>query len=115
MLHLPVRGTGDGGVYSTVADLSALWEALFNGRLVPPERLAEMVRPRSDWPEESRRYGLGFHLHATGDGIFLEGHDAGVSFASVHRPAASVTYTVISNWSEGAWPIVRLLHDRFGH
>lgn len=114
VLHLPVRGTGDGGVYSTVADLSALWEALFSGRLVPPERLAEMVRPRSDWPEESRRYGLGFHLHATGDGIFLEGHDAGVSFASVHRPAASVTYTVISNWSEGAWPIVRLLHDRFG-
>ena len=114
MLHLPVRGTGDGGVYSTVADLSALWEALFSGRLVPPERLAEMVRPRSDWPEESRRYGLGFHLHATGDGIFLEGNDAGVSFASVHRPAASVTYTVISNWSEGAWPIVRLLHDRFG-
>jgi CubicO group peptidase (beta-lactamase class C family) len=115
VLHLPVRGTGDGGVYSTVADLSALWEALFSGRLVPPERLAEMVRPRSDWPEESRRYGLGFHLHATGDGIFLEGHDAGVSFASVHRPATSVTYTVISNWSEGAWPIVRLLHDRFGH
>ena len=114
VLHLPVRGNGDGGIYSTAADLSALWDGLFAGRIVSPERLAEMVRPRSDWPEESRRYGLGFHLHATGDGVWLEGYDAGVSFTSLHQPASLVTYTVISNWSEGAWPIVRLLNDRFG-
>ena len=114
VFHLPVRGSGDGGVYSTAADISALWDALFAGRVVPPRRLAEMVRPRSDWPEESRRYGLGFHLEATGDGVFLEGHDAGVSFASLHRPTSSITCTVISNWTEGAWPIIRLLSDRFG-
>ena len=114
VFHLPVRGSGDGGVYSTAADISALWGALFAGRVVPPRRLAEMVRPRSDWPEESRRYGLGFHLEATGDGVFLEGHDAGVSFASLHRPTSSITCTVISNWTEGAWPIIRLLSDRFG-
>ena len=53
--------------------------ALFAGRIVSPERVAEMVRPRSDWPEESKRYGLGFHLDATGDAVWLEGYDAGVS------------------------------------
>jgi CubicO group peptidase (beta-lactamase class C family) len=115
VFHLPVRGNGDGGIYSTAADLSAFWEALFAGRIVSPERLAEMVQPRSDWPEESRRYGLGFHLHATGDGVWLEGHDAGVSFASLHQPTSLITYTVISNWSEGAWPIIGLLSDRFGN
>jgi CubicO group peptidase (beta-lactamase class C family) len=115
VFHLPVRGNGDGGIYSTAADLSALWDALFAGRIVSPGRLAEMLRPRSDWPEESRRYGLGFHLQATGDGVFLEGHDAGVSFASLHEPASLITCTVISNWSEGAWPIIRLLSDRFGN
>jgi CubicO group peptidase (beta-lactamase class C family) len=114
VLHLPVRGNGDGGVYSTAADLSAFWDALFAGRIVPPERVAEMVRPRSDWPEESRRYGLGFHLRATSDGVWLEGYDAGVSFASLHQPSSSITYTVISNWSEGAWPIIALLDDRLG-
>ena len=114
VLHLPVRGNGDGGIYSTAADLSALWDALFAGRIVSRELLAEMVRPRSDWPEESRRYGLGFHLHATGDGVWLEGYDAGVSFTSLHQPASLVTYTVISNWSDGAWPMVRLLSDRLG-
>jgi CubicO group peptidase (beta-lactamase class C family) len=114
VLHLPVRGSGDGGVYSTAADLSALWDALYAGRVVSPGRLAEMVHPRHDWPEESRRYGLGFHLHATGDGVFLEGYDAGVSFRSVHQPSSLITYTVISNWSDGAWPIVRMLGDRLG-
>lgn len=112
VFHLPVLGNGDGGVYSTAADLCAFWDALFAGRIVTPERVAEMVRPRSDWPQESRRYGLGFHLHATGDGVWLEGHDAGVSFTSAHEPSSSITYTVISNWSEGAWPIIALLEGR---
>ena len=114
VLHLPVLGTGDGGVYSTAADFSAFWDALFAGRIVAPERVAEMVRPRSDWPEESKRYGLGFHLDATGDAVWLEGYDAGVSFASLHQPSSATTYTVISNRSEGAWPVVRLLDERLG-
>ncbi len=114
VLHLPVRGTGDGGLYSTAADFSAFWDSLFAGRVVSPERVVEMVRPHSDWPEESKRYGLGFHLHATGDGVWLEGYDAGVSFSSLHQPSSSITYTVISNWSDGAWPIIELLDDRLG-
>ena len=55
-----------------------------------------------------------FHLRATGDGVWLEGYDAGVSFASLHQPSSSITYTVISNWSEGAWPIIELLDGRLG-
>jgi CubicO group peptidase (beta-lactamase class C family) len=112
VLHLPVLGNGDGGIYSTAADLSAFWASLFAGRIVSSERVADMVRARSDWPEEDRRYGLGFHLHATGDAVWLEGSDAGVSFASLHQPSSALTCTVISNWSNGAWPIIELLDDR---
>jgi CubicO group peptidase (beta-lactamase class C family) len=112
VFHLPVRGNGDGGVYSTATDLHAFWSSLFAGRIVSPARVADMVRPRSDVPEESRRYGLGFHLHATGPGVWLEGYDAGVSFLSLHQPTSSSTYTVVSNWSDGAWPIVKLLDAR---
>ena len=114
VFHLPVVGSGDGGIYSTAADFSSFWESLFAGRIVSPDRVAEMIRPRSDWPEESERYGLGFHLHATGDSVWLEGYDAGVSFLSLHEPSSSTTYTVISNWSQGAWPIMRLLWERLG-
>ena len=111
VLHLPVRGSGDGGVYSTVGDFSSFWRALFEGRIVPRERVDEMIRPRSTEADGSKRYGLGFWLHATGDAVWLEGHDAGVSFDSQHAPATGITYTVISNTSEGAWPVSRLLSD----
>jgi len=99
--HLPVRGSGDGGIYSTAADISSLWSAFFAGRIVSRDWLAEMVRPRSDVPRESKRCGLGFWLHASSDVVMLEGRDAGVSFRSTHDPASTTTHTVISNTSDG--------------
>jgi CubicO group peptidase (beta-lactamase class C family) len=109
VFHLPVRGSGDGGCYSTVADLRTLWCAFFAGDIVSKEAVADMVRPRSVVPEQSMRYGLGFWLHAANDVVMLEGYDAGVSFRSVHDPGRHLTHTVISNTPEGAWPITRLL------
>ncbi len=114
VLHLPVRGSGDGGIYSTVADISALWSAFFAGRIVSPDWVAEMVRPRSDVPSGSERYGLGFWLHASTDVVLLEGSDAGVSFRTVHDPTSAITHTVISNTSDGAWPIARFLSEQLG-
>jgi CubicO group peptidase (beta-lactamase class C family) len=113
VLHLPVRGSGDGGLYSTVADLQAFWEAFVAGRIVSSTWVAEMVRPRSSGPGESLRYGLGFWLHLTTDGVLLEGADAGVSFRTVHDPDDGLTYTVVSNWTDGAWPVARYLENRF--
>ena len=96
VFHLPVRGSGDGGIYTTAADVSAFWRALFAGRIVSTDLVAELVRPRSDVPDGSRRYGLGFWLHGSGDAVMLEGSDAGVSFWSAHEPKPEITYTVIS-------------------
>jgi CubicO group peptidase (beta-lactamase class C family) len=104
-LHLPVRGTGDGGIYTTAADIRALWKAFFGGRVVSPTSVAEMVRPRSDVPDHTKRYGLGFWLHESTDVVMLEGYDAGVSFRSLHDPGRDLTCTVVSNWTNGAWPL----------
>jgi CubicO group peptidase (beta-lactamase class C family) len=112
-LHLPVRGSGDGGIYTTAADIRRLWTALFAGRIVSQQRMEQMIRPRSDPPDDPRRYGLGFWLHAENT-VALEGYDAGVSFLSLHEPDADLTATVISNWSDGAWPIARALADQLG-
>ena len=111
VFHLPVRGNGDGGVYTTVADLRALWTALFGGRIVSMDWVGEMTRPRSAVPAESMRYGLGFWLHETGDAVLLVGGDTGVSLWSAHDPTRDLTCTVISNTSDGAWPIARVLAD----
>ncbi len=112
VFHLPVRGSGDGGIYSTVADISSFWNAFFAGQIVPAHWVAELVQARSDVPRMSKRYGLGFWLDESSDVVMLEGCDAGVSFRSVHDPSRRITHTVISNTSDGAWPITRLFAER---
>jgi len=106
VFHLPVRGSGDGGIYTTASDVSALWTALFAGRIVSKDLLAEMVRPRSEVPSPTQpaRYGLGIWLHPSRDLVELHGSDAGVSFQTVHDPNERFTYTVLSNTTDGAWP-----------
>lgn len=112
VLHLPVCATGDGNAYTTVADVHTLWSALFAGRIVSVATVEQMVAPRSDAPEDSKRYGLGFWLDAEGDGVRLEGYDAGVSLRGRHDPTTGTTWTVIGNWSDAAWPVARVLEDR---
>jgi len=111
VFHLPVRGSGDGGIYTTVADVSSFWRALFAGRIVSGAFVAELLKARSDVPRHSMRYGLGFWLHESADVVLLSGGDAGVSFRSVHDPARNITHTVISNTSEGARPVAQLLRE----
>jgi CubicO group peptidase (beta-lactamase class C family) len=115
VFHLPVRGNGDGGMYTTVADLATFWRALLAGAIVARDVVEEMVRPRSTDDEEPHcRYGLGFWLHPTRDLVFLDGGDTGVSFRSLHDPARELTCTVISNTTDGAWPISRVLGEHLG-
>lgn len=114
VLHLPVRGNGDGGIYTTVADMHTFWNAFAEGRIVPDEWVVEMTRPHSVVPENNARYGLGFWLAETGPGVKLVGSDAGVSFYSAHDPTTRSTWTVVSNTTDDAWPMVRHLRNDLG-
>jgi CubicO group peptidase (beta-lactamase class C family) len=109
IFHLPVRGSGDGGIYTTAHDIDALWHAFSSSRIVSERWTAEMLRPRSDVPDQQMRYGLGFWLRHDPNVAELHGYDAGVSFQTVHDAARHLTYTVLSNTTRGAWPIVRHL------
>lgn len=111
VLHLPVRGNGDGGMYFTADDLHRFWSALLGGRIVSAGTLAEMTRPRVDVPSEHLRYGMGFWLGRRSSSLILEGYDAGASFRSTHVPEAHTTVTVLGNSSEGAWPVIYALAD----
>jgi CubicO group peptidase (beta-lactamase class C family) len=111
VLHLPVRGNGDGGMYFTADDLHRFWNALLDGRIVAPDTLAEMTRPRLDVPSEHKRYGMGLWLGRRNSSLILEGYDAGASFRSTHIPETRTTVTVLGNSSEGAWPVIYALAD----
>ncbi len=111
VLHLPVGGSGDGGMYTTVADMGRFWSALLAGHVISLPLLAEALRSPSEQPAPVSGYGLGFWLGPQG-GIQLEGCDAGVSFRSVHTP--NVAFTVASNTSSGAWPVCRVIEEELG-
>lgn len=86
----------------------ALWTALFDGRIVSRATVAEMVTPRTRCtPPDS--YGRGFWVRAKTGVVVLGGYDAGVSFRSLHDPRRALTLTVVSNTSEGAWPVLDVL------
>lgn len=118
VFHLPVRGTGDGGAFTTVDEVHRLWNALYAGAIVSQETVAQMLRPRSDPDEHGESYGLGVWLDVDGGSVALRGGDAGVSFTSRHDPERRSTYTVIANTADGAWPVSRAvrsyLADRVG-
>lgn len=111
VLHLPVRGNGDGGAFTTVAELSQFWRAFADGLIVDPTTVREMTAPRSDVPEEGLRYGLGVWLDADGPGWVLDGMDAGATLRSRFDPATRTTVTVVSNTTLGALPAVRRLNQ----
>ena len=105
-LHLPVLGNGDGGAFTTAADLHAFWQALVDGRIVSRETVDRMTFPAWDVPEEGKNYGMGFWLEADGPSLILEGLDAGASFRSTHDPDSQTTVSVLGNTAEGAWPVI---------
>lgn len=110
-LHLPVLGNGDGGAFTTAADLHRFWRALLAGRIVSRESVEQMMQPRHEVPGEEQRSGMGLFLHETLPVLMLEGYDAGASFCSWHVPETQTTVSVLGNSSEGGWPVMGVLRD----
>lgn len=110
VLHLPVRGAGDGGAYSTASDLETLWRALFRGHVLPMAVVNRLVEPRNA-VASGRRYGLGFWLLPDRPTVLLEGMDAGVSCLTAYDRPSEVIYTLVSNTSSGVWPLAKYLED----
>ncbi|WP_410627588.1 serine hydrolase domain-containing protein [Amycolatopsis sp. cmx-8-4] len=102
VFSLPVRGHGDGGSYSTAPDFRRFWPAFLDGRIVPREWVARMLRPHAPG------YGLGFWLPWPG-AVRLEGGDHGVSFRSTH--SGGVTATLVSNDHRGGGPLLKQLDE----
>lgn len=111
IFHLPVIGAGDGGIYLTLNDVSSLWASFLHGRIVSTEMVEQMTRP-GHMGDNGEGYGMGFWLDHGGDSVALIGADAGVSFRTLIRRSTGVCYTVISNTSNGAWPLIKHLDVR---
>jgi CubicO group peptidase (beta-lactamase class C family) len=107
---LPVRGNGDGGIYTTLEDIRRFWAALFAGRLVAAEWVDRMTSPHSGGPPwDPMHYGYGFWLD--GPAVELHGGDYGVRFRSVRDRSSGTCCTVIANVETPIFPIVARLRE----
>ncbi|MBB6627015.1 beta-lactamase family protein [Nocardioides sp. KIGAM211] len=109
VFHLPVRGSGDGGVFTTVDDVHRLWGALLARRIVSDTAVEAMLRPRSDPDEDGLSYGFGLWLDVRTGEAALHGSDAGSSFYGVHDATRRLTWTVVANTIDGARPVHRAI------
>lgn len=120
VLHLPVVAGGDGGAYTTVADMERYWDAVLGGRILPAALVADATTPHAATADGDEVCGLGLWLPSHLPGVVaLEGQDAGVSFWSAHRPAVAggppeVTVTVAGTTASAAWPVAGALVDGLG-
>jgi len=109
VFHLPVVGTGDGGAYTTGADMIRFWDALLAGRIVDRLLVERMTALVTDEPPE--HYGLGFWLGPEGSSVHLIGMDAGVSLHSGADRRSGLRYCLIANNSADVWPLARIVQQ----
>ena len=110
--NLPIVGASDGGAYTTAGDLAILWNAFWANQIVPHDLVRLYTTPyvKAGTEGDGIFYGHGLWIDLEPDGqpeVYITGGDAGVSFRSSVQRASDLQVTVLSNTTNGAWPILR--------
>jgi CubicO group peptidase (beta-lactamase class C family) len=110
--NLPIVGASDGGAYTTVDDLATLWKAFWENEILPKELVEIYAKPhmRAETEKANTYYGHGLWIDQEPSEqleVYITGCDAGVSFRSSVKRDLDLQVTVISNTTEGAWPVLR--------
>lgn len=112
IFSIPVTGHGDGGVYTTAADIGRFWKALFSRTYFDAEMLTRMTtRQVPTSPESSGHYGYGVWIdqYAGRTCFSVVGEDPGVEFYSGYYPDANLQITLLANTNNALWPMEKAI------
>jgi CubicO group peptidase (beta-lactamase class C family) len=112
VFNLPIVGASDGGAFTTVQDVATLWKAFWGYEILPKELVDIYIQPyvKAETEGEHKYYGHGlwiFEDESQNREEYITGCDAGVSFNSSVNRDDDVQVTVVSNTTDGAWPVLR--------
>ena len=110
IFNLPIRGAGDGGMYTTAPDMQSFWSALMSFDVLKKE-LTEQFLETQQKLNENIGYGCGIYKYLDNSCYLVIGSDAGVGFTSHHYPASSLTISVLSNRTDGETGIRQEIQD----
>ena len=110
--NLPIVGASDGGAYTTIEDLATLWKAFWENKILSRELVEIYATPyvRAGSEEEHIFSGYGLWIDQAEAGlpeVYITGCDAGVSFWSCVQRDVDLQVTLISNTTDGVWPVLR--------
>lgn len=111
--NIPLRGGGDGGMFTTGADLHALWDKLLTYQILSQE-LTDVYLTTHHRFDEFDGYGCGVYKRLDNSMYFIVGGDAGVGFDSRYLVADKVTVSILSNVTNGEEAIRDVVMDFFG-
>jgi CubicO group peptidase (beta-lactamase class C family) len=93
---LPIRGGGDGGMYTTAEDVNSFWKSLFSYRILSPETTSEYLKTYHKFNDELG-YGCGIVKKLNESAYSISGSDAGAGFFSRYVVKDSITATILAN------------------
>src|SRR5699024_10434115 len=110
---IPVKGSADGGAFTTAGDIIRFWDALTNFELLD-ERMTGQLFTLHAQEDEETGYGYGLWMNIKDEEVdkyYIMGFDPGVNFLSVHRPDRSVKVAICSNHDDGAFDIFSVIEE----
>ncbi|MBU0935877.1 MAG: beta-lactamase family protein [Spirochaetes bacterium] len=110
---VPLRGGGDGGMYTTAPDLERFWKALLAGKILESPLLDAWLRPRL---QIANQYwsACGLTRRTDNDSYSIVGGDHGVGFDSRYLPRSGITLSIFSNQSDGEEEMRELILELLG-
>jgi len=110
IFNLPIRGAGDGGMYTTALDMQAFWSSYMSFDILKRELTEKFLETQHRF-DEVVGYGCGIYKYLDNSCYLIVGSDAGVGFTSHHYPASSLTITVLANRTDGEIGIRQKIQD----
>ncbi len=114
IFSIPVIGHGDGGAYTTTADMNRFWTAFFGKRYFQEPILKEMITPPVTASEDGPiDYGLGCWINDLPDRrrYYVMGEDPGVDFYSATYPEHDLQITLTANQNGALWDLMKVIGE----
>lgn len=112
LYNLPIRGGGDGGLFTTAADLRSFWRNLFSNRILSPELTAVFLQTHERFNEKTG-YGCGLYKRLDDSLFSIVGGDAGVGFDSRYFIGQKISASILSNTTNGEEDLRPVVMDFF--
>jgi CubicO group peptidase (beta-lactamase class C family) len=106
--NVPICGGGDGGMYTTSADLREFWNNFFAFQVLPKE-LTETFLATQHVFNDISGYGCGLYKKLDNSSFAIMGSDAGMGFDSRYLENSATVINILSNRTDGEVEMRKLI------